>query len=82
LADLHEKRWADKNPWDLWRSVRNFWLCGKHHKLFERLWKNYGPDHIYKRMMDWDKQKFADMREGHGTALGAVEKIEQSTEKQ
>lgn len=72
---------AAKNTHDYWMGMGNIWLCGKHNKLFKRLEKSFDIQSIWGKLIDWDKQKIADTPEGNGTALGAVEKIEQSTEK-
>lgn len=48
-------KYAAKNPSDYWMGPNNYWLCGKHNRLFKRLKGRFDFEHIWKRFIDTDK---------------------------
>lgn len=72
---------AERDPSNYWLGFNNYWLCGKHNKIFKRLIKSFTIDHVFAKLMDWTKEKFTDMRESKRVALGASGKITQPLEK-
>lgn len=54
--------WLDRNsknsrlkPSEYWMGPNNYWLCGKHNKLFKRLESIYGIEHTWNRLIDTSK---------------------------
>lgn len=43
---------AENDPRRYWMGRRNYWLCGKHNKLFKRLEKRFDFEHIWRRLID------------------------------
>lgn len=66
-------KWAAKNPGDYWMGPNNYWLCGKHNKLFKRLQKTYEMDHIWRRLLDIEKTVLVPVPGGEMTVIKQIE---------
>lgn len=71
---------AERDPSSYWMGWNNYWLCGKHNKLFKRLVKSYDIDHIFRRIMDPEKiviagkrSELSSMTRGLGTLISSSE---------
>lgn len=65
-----------KNPSDYWMGMNNYWLCGKHNRLFKRLTSRFSIEHIFARIMDTDKLVRIPVENGDHT--GIVQPIEKT----
>lgn len=48
---------SELNPRDYWMGQNNYWLCGKHNKLFKRLEKRFDFEHIMRRLLDPNRKQ-------------------------
>lgn len=46
---------AAKHPEKYWMGMGNYWLCGKHNKIFKRLGKSFPFQQIWDRFIDKTK---------------------------
>jgi hypothetical protein len=65
---------AAKNPADYWMGPNNYWLCGKHNRLFKRLAKRFDMEHIWRRMLDIEKEVLVPVDSAHMATVKQIEK--------
>lgn len=65
---------AEKNPSDYWMGPNNYWLCGKHNKLFKRLEKRFDFEHVWRRFIDEGKTVLAPLDSKQMSTVKQIEK--------
>lgn len=75
LLDRNSKGIA-KDTSGYWMGLYNYWLCGKHNRLFKRLEKRFDIEHIWRRLLDPTKEVRIEIKTGDLSTIKRVEKHE------
>lgn len=68
---------AAKNPHDYWMGPNNYWLCGKHNRLYKKLQQRFDLEHIWRRLFDMGKDVVVPITTGPLPIIQPIETLPQ-----